>query len=364
MNHSWVEVNLGRLRSNIRAVQSALTPETEIIFVVKANAYGHGLLPIAQAAVQEGVSWLAVAYLDSAVKLREALPDVQLLVLGHVDPAYTNVLIEKRITPVVTDTEHGLALAAAAREKGRVLDAHLKVDTGMGRLGVQWDEVTAAVEMMNRAGGLNLSGVLSHFARVEPFEPADAKDQAAKFEAILTHFPGDVFKHLSSSRATLYFPEWDFDGVRQGIDLYGYGASDTAGRFLTEPILEWKSRIAQVKEVPAGFAVGYYGTHTTEYSTRIATVAVGYADGYNRALSNRGDVLAGGRRCAVVGRVSMNWITIDLGPDSDVKVGDEVVLIGRQDHEEIWANELSRICRTIPYEILTSIDSSLERRYV
>lgn len=364
MNHSWVEVNLGRLRNNIRAVQSALTPETEIIFVVKANAYGHGLLPVAKAAVDEGVNWLAVAYLDSAVKLRGALPDVQLLVLGHVDPVYTDVLLENNITPVVTDTEHGLALAAAARALGGTLNVHLKVDTGMGRLGVQWDEVTKAVKVLNRAGGLNLSGVCSHFAKVEPDAPVDARDQAAKFEAILPNFPPDVFKHLSSSRATLYFPEWDYDGVRQGIDLYGYGAADSSGRFLTGPVLEWKSRIVQVKEVPTGFTVGYYGTHTTEYPTRIATVAVGYADGYNRALSNRGDVLAGGRRCAVVGRVSMNWITVDLGPDSDVKVGDEVVLIGRQDHEEIWASELSRICRTIPYEILTSIDSSLERKYM
>jgi alanine racemase len=180
----------------------------------------------------------------------------------------------------------------------------------------------------------------------------------------LTHFPPTVFKHLSSSRAALYFPEWDFGGIRHGIDLYGYGASDPKGRFQMEPILQWKARVAQVKAVPAGFSVGYYGTHTTEYPTQIATVAVGYADGYNRALSNRGDVLIGGRRCAVVGRVSMNWITVDIGPDANVCAGDEVVLIGEQGDDAIWADELSKICRTIPYEILTSISALLERRYM
>lgn len=364
MEHSWVEINLGQLRTNIRSAQAAVSPGTEIIFVVKANAYGHGLLPVACAAADEGIRWFTVAYLDAAVALRDALPDANLLVLGYVSPQSIDQLLEKRILPIVTDLEHGLALAEAARERGQVLDVHLKVDTGMGRLGIQWDEVDGAIEQLTADGGLHITGVCSHFAKVEPDSPESAEVQAERFSVALESVPAGVFRHLSSSRAALYFSEWDFDGVRQGIDLYGYGASDPAGRFLTAPILEWKTRVVQVKQVPAGFSVGYYGTHVTEYPTQIATVAVGYADGYNRVLSNRGDVLIGGRRCAVVGRVSMNWITVDAGPDADIKVGDEVTLIGRQGLEAIWANELSQICRTIPYEILTSIDSSLERRLV
>lgn len=364
MSRSWVEVNLGQLRKNIRSIRSAVASGTEIIFVVKANAYGHGLLPVARVAAEEGVNWFTVAYLDSAVALRDLLPDAKLLVMGYVAPQDIDLLFEKRIIPIITDLEHGLALAAAARERRRVLDVHLKIDTGMGRIGVQWDVVARAVERLSSAGGLNLTGVCSHFAKVEPDAPVDASLQAERFKVALEYLPSTVFRHLSSSRAALYFPEWDFDGVRQGIDLYGYGAADPAGRFLTDPILEWKARVVQVKNVPPGFSVGYYGTHTTEYPTQIVTVAVGYADGYNRVLSNRGDVLIGGRRCAVVGRVSMNWITVDAGPDGNVKVGDDVVLIGRQGHEEIRADELSRICRTIPYEILTSIDSSIERRYI
>jgi len=362
MNKSWVEVNLGQLKRNIRALHDSIF--AQVIFVVKADAYGHGLVPIACAAAEEGVKWFAVAYLEEALQLRAALPEVNILVLGCVLPEFTEQLLKKRITPIITDREHGLSLAAAARALGKTLPVHLKVDTGMGRFGVQWDEVEETVKALNAAGGLELAGVCSHFAKVDPAEPDAACLQAGKFKQALEAFPKEIFTHLSSSRSALYFPEWDFDAIRQGIVLYGYGAQDSAGRFQTRPILQWKARVAQVKAVPAGFAVGYYGTHITEYPTQIATLAVGYADGYNRALSNRGDVLIGGRRCAVVGRVSMNWITVDVGPDAKVKVGDEAVLMGEQGGDAIWANELSVLCRTIPYEILTSIHASLKRSYI
>jgi len=362
MQRSWIEIDLRLLRENVRALCAAIP--AQMIFVIKADAYGHGMVPVALAAAEEGVTWFAVAYLEEALQLREALPDVRILVLGCVLPESVDVLLDKKITPIIMDRDHGLSLAAAAREAGSTLSAHLKVDTGMGRFGVQWDAVDETVTALNEAGGLELTGVCSHFAKVEPKTPDDACQQAEKFQNALATLPAGIFTHLSSSRAALYFPEWDYDAIRQGIVLYGYGAQDPSGRFQTKPILQWKARVAQVKAVPSGFSVGYYGTHITEAPTQIATLAVGYADGYNRALSNRGDVLVGGKRCAVVGRVSMNWITVDVGPDADVTVGDEAVLIGEQGSESIWANELSAICRTIPYEILTSIHAALERKYI
>ena len=363
MHHSWVEIDLNRLRGNVRALCAAVPAQTEVIFVVKADAYGHGLVPVAKAAYEEGIRWFAVAYLDEALALRAVLPEANLLVMGMVLPEYVEPLVEQRILPVITCLEHGLMLAAAARALGRELPVHVKVDTGMGRLGVQFDDVGKVTDTLCAAGGLQLVGVCSHFAKVEPEIPVDALAQAEKFQSILRHFSPTVFRHLSSSRAALYFPEWDYDGIRQGIVLYGYGAGDPQGRFQTQPILEWKTRVVQVKKVPAGFSVGYYGTHTTDYPTQIATLSVGYADGYDRRFSNCGDVLIGGRRCAVVGRVSMNWMTVDVGSDSEVHAGDEAVLIGRQGDGEIWANELSSICRTIPYEILTGINASLKRKY-
>lgn len=364
MYHSWVEVDLNRLKQNVQALRASIPRDTFIIFVVKADAYGHGLQPVARAAAEAGIDWFAVAYIEEALALREVLPDVNILVIGVLEPADVATAHEHRITPIVANREHGLALAAAAREQEITLSAHLKVDTGMGRLGVQWDASGKAIEELQQVGGLKLSGICSHFAAVEPSAPEGAREQVQKFEQALQFMPEGTFRHLSSSRAALYFPEWDYDAVRQGIVLYGYGASDPAGRFHTKPILQWKTRIVQIKSVPAGYRVGYVGTHTTEYPTQLAVIAIGYADGYHRTLSNRGDVLVRGRRCAVVGRVSMNWVTVDLGPDLNAEVGDEVVLIGEQGDDAIWAKELSNICRTIPYEILTDISSSIERRYI
>jgi len=362
MQRSWIEIDLRRLKENIRSLNESVSTQT--IFVVKADAYGHGMVPVARAAAETGVRWFAVAYLDEAIALREVLPDIDILVLGHVSPEHAETLINRRITPIITDRAHGLSLAAAARALKKNISAHLKVDSGMGRFGVHWDDVGKTVDAFDKAGGLTLSGVCSHFAKVEPKAPDEACLQAEKFNQARGALPDGIFTHLSSSRAALYFPEWDYDAIRQGIVLYGYGAQDPAGRFQTQPILQWKAHVAQVKAVPAGFSIGYYGTHTTELPTQIATLAVGYADGYNRALSNRGDVLIGGRRCAVVGRVSMNWITVDVGSDAKVNTGDEAVLIGKQGAEAIWANELSSICRTIPYEILTSMHASLKREYL
>ena len=172
-----------------------------------------------------------------------------------------------------------------------------------------------------------------------------------------------LFRHASSSRAFLYHDAWDLDGVRPGIVVYGYGAGEAGMRIGTDPVLQWKTTVAQVKRVAKGTTVGYYSTHTTERATTIATLSAGYADGYHRALSNKGFVLIGGRRCAVVGRVSMNWITVDCGPEAAVRAGDEAVLIGRQGAEAIWAGELARLAKTIPYEMLTSINALAPRHY-
>ena len=201
--------------------------------------------------------------------------------------------------------------------------------------------------------------------RIQSCEAAEAAaTQYERFAVIADAHSTGLFKHLSSSRAFLYHPEWDFDAVRIGIALFGYGTNEEGMRVRTRPILQWKSRVIQVKEVPAGTGVGYYGTYVTPGPTTLATIALGYADGYLRTLSNRADVLIGGKRRKVVGRVSMNWITVDVGQDGAVHPGDEVVLIGEQGGESIWADDLAKLCRTIPYEILTGINPAIERKYL
>lgn len=368
MKRSWVEVDLGVLAENIRGLQGALGEGTEIIFVVKANAYGHGAMPLAQRAARVGVGWFGVAYVQEAEEVRSMLPDVDVLILGASEPDDVPALLAQRLTPVVISEEHGRALGDAAQALGRRLPVHVKIDTGMGRLGLGWDRAAEGYRNLLQHPGLDIRGVCSHFATVEPEEPAAADEQIQRFEdfeAARRQFdPRPVMRHISSSRAALYFGQWDYDAVRPGIMLYGYGAREETMRTATRPILQWKSYVMQVRQVPADFAVGYYSTYRTPEPTTLATLCVGYADGFLRTLSNRGYVLIRGRRCKVVGRVTMNWLTVDVGSDSEVEAGDEAVLIGRQGNEEIWAGELARLCRTIPYEILTNINASIERRYV
>lgn len=368
MKGSWVSIDGDALASNIRVLRAALQPTTEIMFVIKADAYGHGLIPTAQLATKAGVRWFGVAHLQEALRVRQALPDVDILVMGVVEPDDAAAVGQNNLACMVVDIEHGRALAAAARAAGVTVRAHIKVDTGMGRLGVLW---TAATEMfcaLRQEPGLELEGLCSHFAAVEPKQPQRAEEQAERFfqvaTAVETLHDRPLRKHISSSRAILYHPEWDLDIVRPGIALYGYGAAEPNQRFQTQPALQWKCQVMQVKAVPANTPIGYYGTHVTPEPTHMAILSAGYADGYHRALSNRGHVLIRGRRCRVIGRVSMNWICADVGPTGPVAAGDEAVLIGRQGTASIWAGELARLCRTIPYEILVGIDRQAERFYV
>ncbi len=368
MKRSWVEVDLRTLDENIQSVRHGLRHGGEIMYVVKANAYGHGLVPVATRAAAAGVKWFAVAYLQEALPLRAALADVDILILGVVASTDVAALLEHRITPIAVSEQHGAELGAAAAALGRKLPVHLKIDTGMGRLGILWEEAEQAIERLSREPGLDIRGICTHFATVKPSNLASAKSQAERFTAACTvaerHVGRRLFKHVASSRAFLYVHGWDFDAVRPGIALYGYGANNASVRVRTRPILQWKTNVVQVKRLPANFPVGYYGAYVTPAPTCVATLCIGYADGYPRLLSNKGHVLIRGRRRPVVGRISMNWVTVDVGPDTDVREGDEVVLVGEQGGAFIWADELATLCQTIPYEILTDINPMLERRYV
>ncbi len=366
---SWVEVDAGRLRANAEAIQGSLA-DADLMAVVKADAYGHGLGPSAAALAGGGVARFAVAYPAEALAVRRAVPDArQILVLGVAQTADVPHLLANRITPVVVSSSHARALSDAAAAAGGRLGVHLKLDTGMGRLGFICPAETEQAVAVLGLPGLSVEGVCTHFSMVEPVKkPTAARSQTDKFRqavGVIEAAAGRrLFRHMSSSRAALLLPDCDQDAVRVGIALYGYGASEEDQRFATAPVLSWKSRVIQVKAVPAGFAVGYYASYKTPAPADIAVISCGYTDGYQRHLGNKGQVLIGGKRRPVVGRVSMNWIAADLGADSGVRPGDEVVLIGRQGGEEIWADELARHCSTIPYEILTGISRQIERRTV
>ena len=368
MRESWVEVDLGKLADNISALRRVLRPKTAILFVVKDRAYGHGLTPVVRTAARAGVEWFGVVFAEEAREVREVASQAGILVLGVSSPDEVPGLLNACATAVVVDLEHGRALAQAATKLGGCLPVHLKLDTGMGRLGVLWEQAADVFRALDKLSGIKVTGLCTHLASVELRKPSSGAWQMERFretaktiEAIAGR---PLFKHVSSSRAILYQDQWDLDAVRPGISLYGYGTGESHMRFRTRPILQWKAVVVQVKDVPAQYPIGYYGTYVTPAPTRIAVIGAGYADGYHRALSNKGFVLIRGRRCPVIGRVSMNWITVDLGPGGAGERGDEAVLIGEQGDAAIWADELARLARTIPYELLTSISPRAERRYI
>jgi alanine racemase len=367
MNRPHVTINLNRLAENIRSVSDDLGDKTALIFVVKSDAYGHGLARTVRCAVEQGVQHFAVAYLHEALQVRSVAPDATIFILGAVGPEDAGLLITHHLTPMVMSIEHARALSDAAINLG-VVKAHLKVDSGMGRLGIISTELPDQIEELVALPQLELTGIASHFAAVEPQREELAAAQLARFKDAVTMVEAAagrrLMRHISSSRAFQFYQEWDFDAVRPGIMLYGYGSRERGMRFPTRPALEWRSYLMQVKAVPAGFPVGYYAAFTTDAPTDIGTLCVGYADGLLRSLSNHGYVLVGGRRCPIVGRISMNWVNVDLGYQSGSLAGDEVVLLGRQGDDAIWANEMAAWAGTIAYEILVNIRSDLARQYV
>ncbi|MFT5122842.1 MAG: alanine racemase [Kiritimatiellia bacterium] len=368
MKRCRVEVQLSVLARNIHALQEVLNPATEIIFVVKSNAYGHGLSAVVVEAAAQGVRWFAVAYLHEALEVRKHVSDVGILVLGAIDAEDVAVALRERITPVVMSFRQGQMLAAAARASGIVLPVHVKIDTGMGRLGLCGADLALQLETLVNEPGLRVDGICSHFATVEQRHPELARTQYERFMEAVTIAEAAcgrrLMRHLSSSRAIQFHEEWDLDAIRPGILLYGYGSSELGMRIRTRPWLTWKAYLMQVKTVPAGVPVGYYSSYRTTRSTDIATMSVGYADGFLRSLSNNGFVLVKGIRRPVVGRISMNWVTLDLGPDSGILEGEEVVIIGRQGDDELWADEIATWAGTIAYETLTAISQDIPRGYI
>jgi alanine racemase len=363
----WVELNLTVLSRNITRLRDALPPATQIIFMVKADAYGHGLAPVARCAWESGIRWFAVAHVADALSLRNLLPEATILLTSAAPPREAAACAAARLKVPLVDRTHAEALAAEAARANCRLSCHAKIDTGMGRLGFLWDSAVADLTTIANLPTLQLEGICTHFASSDDPERTFLETQVNRFLTVLQgceanglHLP---FRHASNSGAIVSDPRLDLSAVRPGILLYGYGTREHSpgwlgreGRFIrTDPFLTWKTRVLQVKRVPAGFAVSYDSTHITTAPTCLATLDAGYSDGYSRRLSNRGQVLIHGRRCPVVGRVTMNLITVDTGADSTVQPGDEAVLLGQQGSEAIWADEIAQWCDTIPYEILTSI---------
>jgi alanine racemase len=360
------QIHLDRLAHNMRLLQAAAGGRP-LWPAIKANAYGHGAEIIARQLVRLGYDTLCVAHIVEAAALLEAGIDATFVILSATLPEHAEAIVAHRCEPVICTLEMAEALARAAEAAGRPVPVHLKVDTGMGRIGVRPDDVAAFLERCRDLPALRLRGLMSHFPRADETDKAYSLAQLERFQRVAeaTSGYGIEFRHMANSAALLDLSESHFDAVRPGIAMYGLRPSAGVANPLVrelQPVLEWKSRITFLKEVPAGTGLSYGHAFHAERDSLIATVPVGYGDGLMRRLSNDMDVLVRGRRCSQVGRITMDQSLVDVTTlRGHVRPGDEVVLIGRQGEEEITADELANKLGTINYEIVTTIAQRVHR---
>ncbi len=358
---TWAEVDLDAIADNARQLKAHVGARTELMAVVKANAYGHGTVPVAQVALQSGATRLAVNRVEEGSQLRAAGIDAPILVMGYATPGQSADIVRDRLTPTVNAPELAQVLSAAVAEQGAPdLPVHLKVDTGMGRFGVLPDEVVDFGRAVAALPGLFLEGFYTHFCSADEQDTSHTYRQFDIYQHLLRQLEEAgirvPIRHVANSAATLRFPEMHLDLVRCGIALYGLRpSSEVEWNIPLRPAMALKSRVARVRTLPADWGIGYGRTYVTSGPTRVALVPVGYGDGYHRLLSKRGAVLIHGQRAPILGRVSMDQLVVDVGAIADVQEEDVAVLLGRQGEAELSADEVAAWGETINYEVVTSI---------
>jgi alanine racemase len=364
-------INLGRLRQNIRNLKSLISGETSLMAVVKANAYGHGLLQIAKCSAESGAAWLGVALPEEGAELRENGISLPILVLGDVSEEQCETVIKYNLTQAVPSLKTARYLNSIAQHTGRKVGIHLKLDTGMGRIGFHnVDELRTAIKELHSMKGIFIDGAFTHFAAADEIDPDYTIIQIKRLENMQQIIQDAGFTlnwiHASNSAGLLMFPKAHYNLVRCGISLYGYYPSahvEKHAKISLVPILQWETRIVYIKTLEAGSSVSYGRSFIASSTRKVATLPVGYADGYSRLLGNRASVLIRGKRAPVIGRVCMDQIMVDITHIPEAAVGDKAVLLGEQGVEKITADELADLCGTISYEILTSISQRVPRIY-
>ncbi|NNG00712.1 MAG: alanine racemase [Desulfobacteraceae bacterium] len=363
------EIDLSAVAHNVRQLRGMVDPGTVLLAAVKANAYGHGAIPVADTAIKNGAGYLGVARLEEAMHLRDNGITAPVLIFGYTPPACGQYLAEHNLTQAVYSLETAAAMNASMANNGRQIKIHLKVDTGMGRLGLDARDPKTVDEVsrLNRLENLFLEGIFTHFATSDSADKSYAHQQFSTFTDFLDHLKSvgitPEIRHAANSGAIIDLPAAQLDMVRAGISVYGLYPSDEVRkqRIALRPVMRLISKIIHLKTVPAGFKVSYGATWEAPRQTTIATVAAGYADGYSRLLSNRGSMLVDGQHAPVVGRVCMDLTMLDVGHIPDVHVEDEVVMIGAQKDGCITADEIAEQTGTINYEVVSSITARVPR---
>ena len=368
MYNTYASIDLASLQRNLTQIQARLNDGCSIMAVVKANAYGHGAVEISRALVDHGITKLAVASVQEGIALRQAGLTADILVLVDLFDEHCKDLLAYRLTPVITDHRLLPALGRTAETLDQPFPIHLKVDTGMGRLGFSPSEFNRVLEMLPTWKSLRVEGLMTHLADSDGIDPGHTEQQLALFRDLIDqckrHGIIVPLAHAANSGATIRFPHSHFSLVRPGIALYGYHTlPDGVPSLDLRPILSLRTKILQVRTLKPGDSVSYNRTFVAKRPSTIAVLPVGYADGYNRRLSNRGVVLIQGRRAPIVGLVCMDMTMVDVTNIPSVQIGDAVTLIGQDGTDAIWADDLARWTDTIPYEILCGIGQRIPRLY-
>ena len=369
--YSWLEISAGALRHNISAHRRLLPQKTKLMAVIKSNAYGHGLEQVVK--VCEGsrlVDWYGVAYLDEAFKLRMLAKKTPILILSHYLP-YNRALLAKAIKSHISFVVYEIGQIKALERASRAADSparlHLKLETGMARLGQFPEPAAKLLQLISKSKYLKLEGVASHFSTAEEangfvkYQLQVLKDFIADNKKYISK---KVLQHISCTASILTAPDTHLDMVRLGIGLYGlWPSAETHKKSKAglAPVLAWKTTIIEIQKLPKGIVVGYGKSFITKKSIVMASTPVGYWEGYDRRLGNKGVVLIGGKRCPIIGRICMNLSMVDVSKVNRAMVGDEVVLIGRQGKAEVTADEMAKKIDSINYEVVTCINPQLPR---
>jgi len=360
----WAEIDLDALADNVRLLKSQANGAA-LLAVVKANAYGHGAVAVARAALAAGADRLGVICVDEGEQLRRAGITAPILVMGHTPAAEARRLVDLSLTPSVVSREVALALARVASERGIEVAVHLKVDTGLNRYGLPPSEAADLGRWLRDLAGVQVEGLFTHFASADERDKSHTLEQHRLFLSVAEQLDWVPIRHVSNTATLLDMPDMSLEMVRPGLGIYGCYPSSQVNRSLPlRPALSLKSRVARLNSLALGESVSYGRTWRAPRPSLIGLVLCGYADGLPRALSNRGSVLVRGQRAPIVGRVCMDMCMVDLSDIPDVAVDDEVVIIGRQGEEEISADEVAELCGTIGYEILCGISARVSRLYL
>ncbi len=369
MIQNEVIIDLDSLRNNFFEIKRLAGPHARILAVVKSDAYGHGILRVAQTLESAGVDCLGVFEAEEGLELRKAGCQVPILLMMGITPDEVSAVVDNGLTPALFHVDLAEKLSQISAAQGKVTPVHVKVDTGMTRLGVWCEDLPDFLEQIMPLAGIEVAGIFSHLAVADqpdhPFTDQQIKRLQEAVEACRRSVGFQGYVHIANSGALLGSKGLSLDMVRPGILLYGSPpAEGWAAAASFKPVMAFKSRVIQIKTVPPGTSVSYGRTYTTQEACTIATIPVGYDDGYSRLLSNKGEVLIHGQRAPVVGRVCMNLTMVDVTGLEDVAVGDEVVLLGSQGKEQITAEEIAAKMGTISYEVYCTIGKSNRRVYI